>query len=318
MPRSLARAPMLAEIFPEGVASRAQLLALGISKNTIDARCRPGGPWKKLVMGIVQLDGRRTTPHQYCRAALLHAGPGAMLTGVAGAGLHGVVRTPDERRIAVLIPAGRRVASRDFVLVMRTDRPPDPESRRGLPVAPLARCLVDAAARCADRDAVRALFADAVQRGLCRVADLTAELDEPRRPYTARARAALIEIDGGARSAAEAWAREVIRGSSLPSPQWNVALHAPDGRMLGVVDAYWDDVGLAWEIQSNAYHLAPEAFERDVEKQVDLPRAGVVLVPTLAKRLRSEPRMVVAELTDAYARAAAMPPPAVTASLWRP
>lgn len=317
MSRSLARAPMLAEMFPDAVAGRAQLMALGISKNTIDLRCRPGGPWSKLLLGVVQLDGRRTTPHQYRRAALIHAGPGAMITGVAGARLHGVVRTPDERRIAVLIPAERRVGSRDFALVMRTDRVPRSELVTGLPVAPIARCLVDAAARSRDLDAVRALFADAVQRGLCRVPELVDELDEPRRPHTARARAALREIADGTRSAAEAWAREVIRRSSLPAPQWNVALRAPDGRLLGVVDAYWAEVGLAWEIQSRAYHLDPRAFERDVTKQVELPRAGVVLVPTLGSRLRTEPRAVVAELADGYARAAALPAPAVTATLWR-
>ncbi|GAA4992328.1 hypothetical protein WHI96_08235 [Pseudonocardia tropica] len=318
MPRSLARAPMLADLFPQAVATRSELLALGISKATVDARCRPGGPWKKLLIGIVQLDGHRTTPAQYRRAVLLHAGEGAMLTGVAGAREHGVVRLPDERRIAVLIPAQRRVSSRDFALVMRTDRPPEPVGVRGAPVAPPARCLVDAAARHTDADAVRAMVADAVQRGVCTVADLATELDEPRRPYTARARAAFLEVADGTRSAAEAWAREVVRRSPLPAPRWNVALRDGTGRLLGVVDAYWDAVGLAWEIQSRGFHLGPEAFTRDVQKQVDLPRAGVVLLPTLAGRLRTAPRAVVAELADAHARAAATPSPAVTAELWRP
>jgi hypothetical protein len=309
---------MLPQLFPDAIATRKQLLGLGISKDTIDRRCRPGGPWRKLLIGIVQLDGGRTTEHQFHRAALLHAGAGAMLTGVAGAAVRGVVRLPREPRTAVLIPVTRRVASRDFALVMRTDRLPGATVVRGLPTAPLARCLADAAARCTDVDAVRALFADAVQRGLCSVADLADELDEPRRPHTARARAAFVEIADGTRSAAEAWAREVVRRSVLPTPRWNVGLYTAGGVLLGVVDAYWEDVGLAWEIQSKAYHLDPVAFARDLEKQVALPRAGVVLVPTLASRLRTEPRAVIGELVDAWARAAASPAPAVTARLWRP
>ncbi|ANY05205.1 hypothetical protein AFB00_01505 [Pseudonocardia sp. HH130630-07] len=309
---------MLATRFPDGLATRSQLRAMGIAKATIDARCRPGGPWRKHLLGVVQLDGRRTTPRQYRRAVLLHAGEEAMLTGAAGAALHGVHRLPDEHRIAVLVPAGHRTTSRDFALVMRTDRPPEPVLVGGLRVAPPARCLVDAAARCTDLDVVRAMLADAVQRGACRIADLADELDEPRRPYTARARTAFLEVADGTRSAAEAWAREVVRRSSLPAPRWNVALYLPGGELLGVVDAYWDDVGLAWEIQSRRFHLGPQAFDRDVRKQVDLPRAGVVLVPTLAVRLQTEPRAVVAELADAHARAAALPAPTVTARLWRP
>lgn len=318
MTRSVARSPYLAGQFPDGVASRAELLALGMSSSTIAQRCRPGGPWKKVLLGQVQLDGRRTTPRQYRRAALLHAGPSALLTGVGGAGLHGVSALPRDGTVHVLVPDDRRVTSRDFVVVTRTTRMPDPVALAGFPVAPAARCLLDAAARTNDVDAVRAMIADAVQRGVLRPEDLADELAEPRRPRTALARGVLVEMRDGVRSAAEAWARDLVLRSGLPPPAWNVAVHARDGRRLGVVDAYWEEVGLAWEIQSLTFHLAPRELARDVEKLGALASAGVLLLPTMASRLRTDRPAAMAELSDAHARAAAMPPPDVTARPWRP
>lgn len=318
MTRSVARSPYIARQFPDGVACRAQLLALGLSPGTVAQRCRPGGPWKKLLPGQVQLDGRRTTPRQFRRAALLHAGPASMLTGIGGAGLHGLTALPREERVHVLVPAGRRVTSRDFVIITRTTRAPEPVLVGGLPVAPVERCMVDAAARTGDVDMVRALFADAIQRRLCRPDDLVAELDEPRRPYTALPRRVLVEILDGVRSAAEAWARDLVLRSALPAPRWNVALHTRNGRMLGVVDAYWEDVGLAWEVQSQRFHLSPRAQRRDVQKQADLLAAGVLVLPTMADRLVNDRPAALRELVDAHVRASATPSPDVVSSLWRP
>jgi hypothetical protein len=139
---------------------------------------------------------------------------------------------------------------------------PVPVVRDGLPLAPVARALVDAAVPLREADAVRAMFADAVQRGLCTPADLAIELAQVQRPYTALARSVLEEVTDGVRSAAEAWARRLVLRSGLPAPQWNVAVRRADGRLIGVADAWWDDVGLVWEIDSREWHLDPEAHDR--------------------------------------------------------
>lgn len=317
MSRSLAGAPSLAALFPDGVASRARLLALGISSRTIDRRCRRGGPWQRLCLGVVLLHNGLPTPRQRARAGLLHAGDDAMLTGSTGAGLHGVDSLPCDPRVHVLVEAGCHVASREFVLVTRTYFPPQPDDVAGLPVAPAVRCVVDAGAMCRSIDQTRAMVADAVQRGICRIDDLIIE-SRRARPGIANVRLVLSEIGDGVRSAAEAWAREVVQRSDLPDPMWNVALYAMDGRRIGVVDAYWPAVGLAWEIQSQAFHLTPSELRRDVEKQNDLVANGVIVAQTMASRLRTDPRGVVADLTRAHSLGASTPPPAVVAQLWRP
>lgn len=318
MRRSPALSPYLTRQFPAGVATRAQLLALGISRATIARRCRPGGPWRTLLLGLVQLDSGRTTGPQRIRATFLHAGTGAMLTGISGARMHGVSKVPGDTRVHVLVSARRHVMSRDFALVTRSTRLPTSREIGGLPVAPLARCLVDAATRLDDVDAVRAMMADAVQMRLCSVEDLVEELSQPRRPGTALARRVLVEIADGIRSAAEAWARDLVLRSGLPAPKWNVELRDELGRSLGVVDAYWEEAGLAWEIQSRTFHLSPQALKRDVQKLAGLAAAGVTVFPSAATDLRDEPCEVLGELTSAYGRAASSPAPAVVAMLWRP
>lgn len=315
---TLARSSHLTSLFPDGVASRAQLRALGIADSTISRRCRPGGPWHSPVPGQVVLRPGPLTRRQKCRVALGFAGPGAVLTGAVALSLHGARRNTGDGSPQVLIPARRAVHSRSFVVVTRTGRMPEPVQRQGLPVAPVARCLTDLAARSTDRDELRAVFADAVQQRICRVADLAVELAEIHRPSTALARSLLGEVADGVRSTAEAWARELVARSGLPAPEWNVELIGPDGEPLGVVDAYWREVGLAWEIQSESFHLTPAALDRDVTKLAGLVAHGVAVVPTMAGRLRSQPLAVTATLTDAYAAAAGSPQPNVQARLYRP
>ena len=236
----------LTSVFDDGVATRAALVGLGIAESVVARRCGADGRWRRLLPGVVLLRTGEPSQRQQLRAALLHAGEPAVITGVTAARLHGVVRVPADDRVHVLIPASRQVGSREFVVVRRTIRMPKHVMRAGVPLAPLARCLVDAAARLSSLDEVRAMFADAVQRRLCTVAALAAELGERRRPGTALARAVLVELLDGVRSAAEAWARALVRRTDLPAPEWNVAVHRPDGQLIAVVDGYWREVGLAW------------------------------------------------------------------------
>jgi hypothetical protein len=319
MPGNQAMNPALAaDVYPDGVARRSQLLAAGLTGAVIARRCRPNGPWRRLLRGVILLTGARPTRRQRVRAALLHARADAVVTGVEALRRLGVRRLPDDDRVHVLIPNERQIGSRGFVVVERTRRMPDPVFKDGFPLAPAARALVDAAKVCARPDSVRTMIADAIQRRVCTVGELAAELAEPRRPETALARAVLTEIGLGVRSAAEAWALGLLQRSRMPSPDWNVELCTPAGRRLAVVDAYWKRVGLAWEIDSREFHLLPEDHARGAARQSRLAAAGVLVVHTLPTRLRDDPGGVLHELEQAYLAAANRPTPAVATRLWRP
>jgi hypothetical protein len=45
-------------------------------------------------------------------------------------------------------------------------------------------------------------------------------------------------------------ARELVLGSGLPTPLWNPTLLDAGGNVIACPDAWFDDVGPAWEIDS--------------------------------------------------------------------
>ncbi|MET9626600.1 hypothetical protein ABZX92_03965 [Lentzea sp. NPDC006480] len=309
---------LLADLFEDGVAARRELLKLGLSGKVMALKCRPGGDWTRLFLGVYLLTGGTPDRRQLVRGALLRSGPLTYLTGLEAARRHGVRRVPDDQRIHVLVPHGRGLASQGPLLVERTNRSWSGTLRDGFPVVDLARALIDAARREARFDVVRAMIADAVQRQLCSPKALASELRNLHLGGTALPRAVLDEISDGVRSAAEAWARSLVGRSSLPSPLHNVLIRSSRGRQLAIVDGWWDDVGLAWQIDSKEFHMSPDDYAHTMAQHSVLLAHGVMTVHTVPSRLKADPNAVLEELVGAYRSAATRPRPNVTATLWRP
>lgn len=318
MKRSATDYGQLAEQFQDGVATRRDLLRLGLTGKAIARKCQPGGGWTRLFLGVYLLTGGTPDQRQLVQGALMRAGPLAYLTGVEAARRHGVRRLPDDHRIHVLVPHGRGLASQGPLLIERSNRPWSGSLLDGFPVVDLARAVIDAARRETRFDVVRAMIADAVQRQLCSPGRLSAELRNLRLGGTALPRVVLDEISAGVRSAAEAWARSLINRSPLPSPQYNVLIRSAGGRQLAIVDGWWGDVGLAWQIDSKEFHLSPDDYARTMAQHSALSSEGVMTVHTVPSRLKTDPGAVLKELVGAYRSAAARPRPGVTATLWRP
>ena len=103
------------------------LESLDMNSKVIYRRCLPGGPWRRLLPGIILLHNNDPTPDQLVHAALLYAGSGAIVTGEEACrrhGLHLTVPATSERKIHVLIPHHLKRISSDFVTVERTKRMP--------------------------------------------------------------------------------------------------------------------------------------------------------------------------------------------------
>ena len=181
--------------------------------------------------------------------------------------------------------------------------------RGGVPLAPIARSCIDAARRLSDAREVTELLADAIQRGLCDVAGLQAELAACSRRGTAVPRAVLAQVDGGARPAAERDAHRLWPRTGLPEPIWNASIYDHRGRLLGIADGWCNDVALAWEIDSVEFHLNPADYARTTKRAARFAAAGAIVIPTLPSRLRHDRAGVVAELRSAYQAAANRPRP---------
>jgi len=293
----------------DAVISIAMLEGLGVGSSTAYRRCQSGGPWQWMLPGVVLLHSGTASAAQREHAALLYAGPVAQLTGAAAASRHGLQRVVPDGRVHVLVPGARRRCSAGFALVERTERLPEPVTVRGLACAPVERAVLDHARRLRNPEAVQALIAEAVQRRYCTPDSLVAELEAGSARGTALVRRELREIVGGARSVAEVRAKRLVRGSGLPPPLWNVRLVDRDDRYIGTPDAWWPEVGLAWEIDSVNYHLSPADHARTFRRDGRYAAHGVAVLPTLPSRLTGDPDAVIAELRDAYAAALRRLPP---------
>jgi hypothetical protein len=262
---------------------------------------------------VVQLGNGEPTRRQLLEAALLYARPGALVTGVECCRRHGLHQLPDDDRVHLLVPAERKVHGRDFVIIERTHRMPAPWLRDGLPLAPAGRAVLDACRRIQAFDPVRALLAEAVQRGGQRPAWLLAELAGGSQRGSSVPREVLKEILAGSRSVAESHAMRVWDRTCLPPLRWNVEVRDAKGGYVARPDGWLDEVALAWEIDSYQFHFSKADYAKTLERNGRYAAAGVVLVQTLPNKLLAEPAAVAAQLVAAYQAAAARPRPPVIA-----
>ncbi len=279
---------------------------------TIYSRCLPGGPWQRLLPGIVLLHDQKPTPSELITAAHLYAGADALLTGTEACRLHGLRPSalPDAEGLHLLIPHDRKIRSVGFVTTERTVRLPPPSNRDGVPLTPLIRATTDAVRRLTDPLVSEELLIEAIQQGRCHPKALLWELDHGTQRGTAVPRRLLTEwVD--IRSMAESRAKLLGRGLTTPPSHWNAELFGSAGRYLGRPDAWWDDVGLAWEIDSFDFHFRRAGYQRTVDRNTRYATSGIIVVQTLPSQLLDAPNAVIADLETAWRIAAARPRPDV-------
>lgn len=279
----------------DNVTTIAELRARGATNHAITTRCRPSGPWQRLLPGVVLMSATRPTRRQRLLAAIAYAGPGSVVSGVDALRAHDV-DVPLSPEVLVLAPAERRLACRSYLTVERTTRPPTPTIRAGLPYAPLVRAALDVARRAADREQLRAVLTSVI--GQCTVAELRAELDAGSQRGSAAVRALLTpDLTGTDEVVPEevTLARRLLRGTALPPPQWQQPVHDDTGMLLGIPDAWWPEVRLAWDMCPHTRHHDPRVWSA----------AGVALHRTDPQRLSTAPVAVTDELLAAFASAAA-------------
>jgi len=209
MPRTLS-IHGLRELLDEqlAVASRGQLLALGMNDRAMQYRLRPDGPWQALLPGIYLAVTGTPTFEQKEMAALLYAGPESLVTGRAALVHHGIGIPVPPGVIDVLLPTERQRVDVNFVRLHRTSRLPSPATASAagtaaaagasaaspLRLAPAPRAVADTAWQLTSLDDVRAVVADALSSGRCTLDELTAELDEGPIRGSALFRSALADL----------------------------------------------------------------------------------------------------------------------------
>ncbi|MFJ5552868.1 hypothetical protein [Streptomyces sp. NPDC093225] len=295
---------------------------------TLAGRCRPGGPWQRLLPRVYLLRTGPPDARQRALAAVLYAAPGpagpagatapdplsgagAALTGGAALALLGVRDAPAVP-LDVLVRAPRRPAPVGDVRPLPTSRWPATFTVAGVPAARPVRAAADFArhAAAADADRVRSVLAQVVQAGWCHPQDLYAELRAARALNRPGVRAAAAELVAGVRSVAEGRARDVLAAAAdLPAPLWNARLTTPDGTFLATPDAYWPDEGVALEVDSAEYHYTRDSWQATLRRRLLLESHGVLVASATPATLRDAPNLALAALRTLLALGAARPGP---------
>jgi hypothetical protein len=172
----------------------------------------------------------------------------------------------------------------------------------------LPRAVADAVRDMASLRDVRAVVADAVQRGRCPVGELAAELAEGQKPGSALFRVALAEVADGIRSTAEADLKDLLVKARLPMPLFNPELYAADGTFIARPDGWWPELGIAIEVDSQEWHLSPQDHADTLARGRRLARYQIVVLRCTPGQLRSDPATVISDIRKALEGARGRPP----------
>ena len=301
----------------------AQLAEIGVSRTTTSRLSAPGGMWTRVLPGVHLVTGGTPDRHQRELAALLYAGAPGALTSTAALRHFGLrsgrlqeTATPPRaiEEVVVLIPHRRRRVSTAWVRVERTRRyPPESDliSVDDVLLVPPARALADAARRMRSESDVTALVIEGIRRELWTADQLLRELDDGSRRGSAHLRTALGMADAGIWSPSEGGALRIIEGTGLPAPLWNQTILTQQGQFVGIPDAWFDEVALAVEVDSEEHHADGDGWRRTLMRQQRYARAGILCVPLTPRQITREPDEVARAIIEGYAAAAARPRPPV-------
>lgn len=285
------------------VRTRAQLLAAGVGADAIGYRVR-AGRWARLAPGVY-LTSPPATADDLRRAATLHGGPGAALSGAAALQVWGL-RGPDPGTELVLVPPCSAVASWGRIVVRRTVRPFTRHARLGLPLASPARCVADTVVGMRPLPAVQAVVSRAIQQQLCSVAELAAELEAGPRRGSRNLREAVLDAGHGAHSPAEALAGRELRAGGVVHLEQNAEVRVGSRRF--VADFLDRARRAVIEIDSTEYHLREADHDATLRRDQLLQAAGYAVLHVKPRQVRDEPgafvRIVTAWLSALDARSA--------------
>ena len=275
-----------------GVASRQQLLAGGLTPDALRHRTRAGGQWQRLLPSVYLTFTGQPSVEQMEMAALLYAGPGSVITGPAALRKHGIGNVRASC-VDVLIAHSRQCPSCRFAVVHRTRRMPTMavmDGERAFVLA--ARAVADTVTGLQRLSDARAVVAAAVQQRRCTVAELDEELRARHNVRDALLRTVLVEVKAGIRSAPEAELRDLVGQSGLPIPMYNPKLYLR-GKFLAQPDAWWEEAGVAAEVDSRSFHLLPDDWASTMTRHDRMTAAGILVLHFTPAQLRLQPRLVV-------------------------
>jgi predicted transcriptional regulator of viral defense system len=288
-----------------GVMTLPQLEDLGLSEEAIlkrVARCR----LYRIHQRVYAVTPGVMTERGRFMAAVLACGSGAVLSHRSAAYLWGLTEKWNEP-IDVTAP-NRRGRSPEGVAAHRDGslQPIDKTSLHGIPCTTVARTILDCATVAPEWE-VRKVVAEAEVLRILDKDRLRALLKRSRRRRgVARLRLILDTIHPQTertRSELEHLLLEALARATVPQPEVNVWLPAPDGRRYQA-DFLWRDAKRIIEADSRRFHDTDSAFVSDRKRQQQLELAGWRVTRCTWEEVEQEPRRLVLTIQGLLAQAA--------------
>ncbi|MFJ8577792.1 DUF559 domain-containing protein [Micromonospora sp. NPDC093277] len=287
-----------------GVVTTAQATRL-LTEGTVRGKIR-SGRWRSICRGILLTGNGRLTRDQQLWAAVLAAGPEAVLAGPTAAAEAGVRGLPAEP-LHMLVPAQRRAATllrrlpvdMPAVVVYRTSVLPGAHRQLARPPrTTTARAVVDAAAWARHTEEAQLVVARACQQRRVLPEEVEAVLAAlPRAPRRALIRRTLTDIAGGAQALSELDFLRLCRRHRLPRPDLQERRTGRAGRVRWL-DAYWREWRLHVEVDG-AHHMDVRQWADDMRRQNDIRTTGDRILRFPAWLVRAHPDEVADSLRHA-------------------
>lgn len=283
-----------------GVVSRRQALGLGADPNSIITRVR-SGRWQVLYRGVYATFTGEVSREAATWAALLRAGPLAILSHQSAAEADGLVDRPGAA-IHITVPEGRRVPRTPGIVIHRSDRiwaarhpsrtPPRTRIEETvLDLADGADTLDNAVSWLARACGQRLTTADRLRRAL------DARKKMRRRNDLA---AALNEVGNGVHSVLEyRYVRYAERPHGLP-PGKRQAPVVIGGRRR-YLDNLYRAFGVGIELDGNAAHPVEERW-RDIHRDNGAAEAGIEILRYSGADVAERPCDIAAQIAAVLSR----------------
>jgi very-short-patch-repair endonuclease len=258
-----------------GLATRPQLLALGVHRGSIDRAVR-SGRWRRAGCGVYATNDAPATPEQLVLSGVLTVGGDAVASHGAAAWLHGLLGFREAvREVSTSTPRRAR-----GVEVHRTELcPRDCENRRGIPCTRVGRTLLDVA-EILKPERLEAVLDDVLRRKLVRV-PLVQRLVDERGTQGRRGASVLAQLLFERRgdyvpteSRLEDLFVALVKKAGLPKPRRQVPLANERGVIFAEVDFAYERERIAIWLDGVAYHGDVATWRYDLDQTQEAVRLG--------------------------------------------
>jgi very-short-patch-repair endonuclease len=269
-----------------------QLRSIGVGHATISAWRRAG--YIYLVLPRVYAVGHvGTSVEAELSAALLYAGPGAMLSHDTGVWWLGLLKYPS---IEIHVSTPRRVRCRGNIVV-HGERKLERVWHRGLPVTTPSRAILDYAAT-GPADLLRLVLANADYGDHLDTDELQRIMGRGIAGSAALRAALAIHLPELAHT--RSWLERLLltfcETQQVPIPRINIYIEG------WLVDAVWPHQRVVVEVDGLQGHRTRAQLENDHRRDLELRQAGYIVLRYTERQLIETPEAVAADLLVHLAR----------------